>query len=49
MIVSESDPTGPVPEAANVGVARPPLVYLGSIALGVVLHVVGQFRCPGLA
>ena len=33
------DPTGPVPEAANVGVARPPLVYLVSIALGVILHV----------
>ena len=32
------DPAGPVPEAANLGVARPPLVYLGSIALGVVLH-----------
>jgi protein-S-isoprenylcysteine O-methyltransferase Ste14 len=27
-----------VPEAANLGVARPPLVYLGSIALGVILH-----------
>jgi protein-S-isoprenylcysteine O-methyltransferase Ste14 len=30
----------PVPEAANLGVARPPLVYLGSIALGVILHFV---------
>jgi protein-S-isoprenylcysteine O-methyltransferase Ste14 len=28
----------PVPEAANLGIARPPLVYLGSIALGVILH-----------
>ena len=27
------------PEAANPGVARPPLVYLGSMALGVVLHL----------
>jgi protein-S-isoprenylcysteine O-methyltransferase Ste14 len=27
-----------VPEAANLGVARPPFVYLGSIALGVILH-----------
>jgi protein-S-isoprenylcysteine O-methyltransferase Ste14 len=27
-----------VPEAANLGIARPPLVYLGSIALGVILH-----------
>ena len=32
------DPARPVPEAANLGVARPPLVYLGSIALGVILH-----------
>jgi protein-S-isoprenylcysteine O-methyltransferase Ste14 len=31
-------PARPVPEAANLGVARPPLVYLGSIALGVILH-----------
>jgi protein-S-isoprenylcysteine O-methyltransferase Ste14 len=27
-----------IPEAANLGIARPPLVYLGSIVLGVVLH-----------
>ncbi len=32
------DPAKPVPEAANLGIARPPLVYLGSIALGLVLH-----------
>ena len=32
------DPAKPVPEAANLGVARPPLVYLASIALGVILH-----------
>ena len=32
------DPARPVPEAANLGVARPPLLYLGSIALGVILH-----------
>jgi protein-S-isoprenylcysteine O-methyltransferase Ste14 len=32
------DSARPVPEAANLGVARPPLVYLGSIALGVILH-----------
>ena len=30
----------PVPEAANLGLARPPLVYLTSIALGVILHLV---------
>jgi protein-S-isoprenylcysteine O-methyltransferase Ste14 len=34
------DPARPVPEAANLGIARPPLVYLGSIALGVILHIV---------
>jgi protein-S-isoprenylcysteine O-methyltransferase Ste14 len=27
-----------VPEAANLGIARPPVVYLGSILLGVMLH-----------
>jgi protein-S-isoprenylcysteine O-methyltransferase Ste14 len=32
------DPARPVPEAANLGVARPPLVYLASIVLGVILH-----------
>ena len=32
------DPARPVREAANLGVARPPLVYSGSIALGVILH-----------
>ena|SRR5215217_551743 len=32
------DSARPVPEAANLGVARPPLVYLASIALGVILH-----------
>jgi protein-S-isoprenylcysteine O-methyltransferase Ste14 len=31
----------PVPvRPANLGMARPPLVYLGSIALGVILHFV---------
>lgn len=34
------DPAGPVPLAANLGVARPPLIYLGSIALGLLLHFV---------
>jgi protein-S-isoprenylcysteine O-methyltransferase Ste14 len=32
------DSTRPVTEAANLGLARPPLVYLGAIALGVILH-----------
>jgi protein-S-isoprenylcysteine O-methyltransferase Ste14 len=26
-------------EAANLGIARPPLLYLGSIVLGVILHL----------
>ena len=34
------DPARPVPVAANLGAARPPIVYLGSIALGVLLHLV---------
>jgi protein-S-isoprenylcysteine O-methyltransferase Ste14 len=29
----------PVPEAANLGLVRPPFVYLGAIALGLVVHV----------
>ena len=29
----------PGPDAANLGLVRPPLVYLGSILLGVVLHI----------
>ena len=32
-------PTRPVPDAANLGLARPPLVYLTSVALGVILHL----------
>ncbi|MFL5460104.1 MAG: methyltransferase family protein [Gemmatimonadales bacterium] len=28
-----------VPEAANLGLVRPPLVYLGSITLGLLLHL----------
>jgi protein-S-isoprenylcysteine O-methyltransferase Ste14 len=27
------------PEVANLGIMRPPLVYLGAIALGLLLHV----------
>src|SRR5687768_3515555 len=30
----------PVPEVANLGLVRPPLVYLGSIFLGLLLHFV---------
>jgi protein-S-isoprenylcysteine O-methyltransferase Ste14 len=32
------DSAKPVPDAANLGVARPPLVYLGSIAVGAILQ-----------
>lgn len=35
---AKPDPATPVSEAANIGVARPPLLYSGSIALGVMLH-----------
>lgn len=28
------------PDSANIGLARPPVIYLGSIALGVVIHFV---------
>lgn len=34
------DPTGPVPDAANLGIARPPFIYLSSIALGVILQFI---------
>jgi protein-S-isoprenylcysteine O-methyltransferase Ste14 len=33
------DSAKPVAGAANLGVARPPLLYLASIALGVILHL----------
>jgi protein-S-isoprenylcysteine O-methyltransferase Ste14 len=32
------------PEVANLGLVRPPLVYLGAIALGVVIHLVAPVR-----
>jgi protein-S-isoprenylcysteine O-methyltransferase Ste14 len=31
-------PAKPAPDAANLGIVRPPLVYLSSIALGGILH-----------
>jgi protein-S-isoprenylcysteine O-methyltransferase Ste14 len=31
-------------EVANLGLVRPPLVYLGAIALGVVIHLVAPVR-----
>ena len=36
--------TGMVPEVANLGIMRPPLVYLGAIALGLLLHVAWSVR-----
>jgi len=35
-----NDQTAPVPDSANVGLARPPVIYLSAIALGVLLHFV---------
>src|SRR3990170_4319957 len=32
------------PDVANLGLVRPPLVYLGSIALGLVLHLLWPAR-----
>ena len=36
--------TGMVPEVANLGIMRPPLVYLGAIALGLLLHFAWPVR-----
>lgn len=36
---AQPNPVG-VPLAANLGLARPPLIYLGAIALGLILHFV---------
>jgi protein-S-isoprenylcysteine O-methyltransferase Ste14 len=41
---SEKAERGMVPEAANLGIMRPPFVYLGAIALGLVLHVAWPVR-----
>jgi protein-S-isoprenylcysteine O-methyltransferase Ste14 len=35
---SEKAETGMVPQVANLGLMRPPFIYLGAIALGLVLH-----------
>jgi protein-S-isoprenylcysteine O-methyltransferase Ste14 len=35
---SSSDNADPVADVANLGLVRPPLVYLGSILLGLLLH-----------
>jgi protein-S-isoprenylcysteine O-methyltransferase Ste14 len=41
---SDKAETGMVPEVANLGIVRPPLVYLGAIALGLVLHFAWPMR-----
>jgi protein-S-isoprenylcysteine O-methyltransferase Ste14 len=41
---SDKAETGMVPEVANLGIMRPPSVYLGTIALGLLLHVAWPVR-----
>ena len=41
---SEKAETGMVPEVANLGIMRPPFVYLGAIALGLLLHFAWPVR-----
>jgi protein-S-isoprenylcysteine O-methyltransferase Ste14 len=41
---SLSPETGMVPEVANLGIVRPPLVYLATIALGLALHFAWPMR-----
>lgn len=41
---SDRAETGMVPEVANSGIVRPPFVYLGAIALGLLLHFVWSVR-----
>jgi protein-S-isoprenylcysteine O-methyltransferase Ste14 len=41
---SDKAETGTVPEVANLGTMRPPFVYLGAIALGLLLHFVWSVR-----
>ncbi|WP_051469982.1 methyltransferase family protein [Fischerella sp. PCC 9605] len=41
---SDKAETGMVPEVANPGIVRPPLVYLGAIALGLLLHFAWPVR-----
>jgi protein-S-isoprenylcysteine O-methyltransferase Ste14 len=44
----EKAQTGTVPKVANLGIVRPPIVYLVAIVLGVLLHVVWPVRLvPG--
>src|SRR6266496_6693034 len=41
---SEKAETGMLPQVANLGIIRPPLVYLGAIALGLLLHFAWPVR-----
>src|SRR5262245_2742912 len=41
---SEKAETGIVPEVANLGIVRPPFVYLGAVALGLLLHFAWPVR-----
>ncbi len=41
---SDKTETGMVPEVANPGIVRPPFVYLGAIALGLLLHFARPVR-----
>src|SRR5687768_15538548 len=41
---SDKAETGMAPEVANLGIMRPPFVYLGAIALGLLLHFVWSVR-----
>jgi protein-S-isoprenylcysteine O-methyltransferase Ste14 len=40
----EKAETGMVPEVANLGIMRPPLLYLSAIALGLLLHFAWPVR-----
>jgi hypothetical protein len=41
---SDKAETGMVPEVANLGIMRPPFIYLRAIALGLLLHFVWPVR-----
>jgi protein-S-isoprenylcysteine O-methyltransferase Ste14 len=41
---NEKAETRMVPEVANLGIMRPPLIYLGAIALGLLLHFAWPVR-----
>lgn len=41
---SDKAETGMVPEVANPGIMRPPFVYLGALALGLLLHFAWPVR-----